>query len=289
MRTEAEFYLRFPALFRGKPEFEIRDGWFDLLWDLCEKIDSLMIERGIDHRSPEYPEITLLKEKLGFLRVHINAGFDESGQAVRELVNTVENRSGSVCQSCGEPGESGTMGTYRMVLCARCAEEYALEFGATRYAITWITDRERGEPMKTDDEFYTRFPALFRQRPDLEIPDGWRKMLWRLCERIDGVLRVAGIDSTSYPIVVQVKEKMGALRFYVDMEDLDDSVAAELGKMVEQAEPDSIAVCVICGQPAEYGVLDGRITSLCPVCIEKQIETERNEGFGGTWDPIDND
>lgn len=291
MRTEAEFHLRFPGLFRSKPELEIRDGWLDLLWKLCEQIDAMMADNGINHRSPEYPELYLVKQKLGFLRIHIGTGFDELGQTIRDLVNAAENKSGSVCEACGEPGEIGSMGTYRMVMCPGCAKEYASEFGATRYAVAWITDRERRGPMKTDDEFYTRFPALFRQHPELEIGDGWRKLLWRLCEQIEGVLVEKGIDpeSVSYPVVVQVKEKMGALRLYLDMRYLDDAVAEKLNRITLDAERDSITVCVICGEPGEYGVLDGRITSLCPVCIEKQIEIERDKGFDGAWDPIDDD
>jgi hypothetical protein len=73
--------------------FACGDGWFDLIWKLCEDIEKL-------DPSPEF-EVLQVKEKFGGLR------FYPMGVAKEETwnrINEAENESYKICEVCGKPG-----------------------------------------------------------------------------------------------------------------------------------------------------------------------------------------
>ena len=93
------------------------------------------------------------------------------------------------------------------------------------------------------------FPSLFRLRHaspqesgmgrGFECGDGWYELLLGLCAEVERHAAAAGID----PVVVQVKEKFGELRVYVDGG--DDAVE----RLVDQAVGRSHGICACCGGP----------------------------------------
>lgn len=78
---ENRFYTAFPDLFRGrfKPVteslmcygLECDDGWFDLLWQHCIKLERLALAEGRQRGGENWPEIIQIKEKLGTIRCYI--------------------------------------------------------------------------------------------------------------------------------------------------------------------------------------------------------------------------
>lgn len=72
--------------------FECGDGWFDIIWRLCENIDSLA--------GPEF-EVMQVKEKFGGLRFYTYNGSPE----IDKMIEQAESESYKTCEVCGEPGK----------------------------------------------------------------------------------------------------------------------------------------------------------------------------------------
>ena len=86
--------------------------------------------------------------------------------------------------------------------------------------------------------------------------DGWFNILWRLCEGLEP-LAAALEKQTERPFeVLQVKEKFGALRFYVNHANDD------IRLRIETAQLESFRTCEICGQPGTLRE-GGWIKTLC--------------------------
>ena len=120
MRPELEDALikDFPKLFidTDKSMYEscmywgcaINDGWEKILRKVCGKLDALG-EEGLQFEQ--------IKEKWGLLRIYVNFYTDE----VDEILHAAEKESGTVCESCGEPGTFRNSGWYR-TFCDTCEE-----------------------------------------------------------------------------------------------------------------------------------------------------------------------
>ena len=140
--------------------------------------------------------------------------------------------------------------------------------------------------MRTDEEFYLRFPALFRRRIQIAVGDGWRDLVWNLCEKIDALMASRGIVSTSpvYPEAVQIKQKIGSLRFYFGGHSgLDNETRRELLDLIGEAEDQSETICESCGVPGDRGSLSGYIATLCPPCAEARVKERTGRGMKVEW------
>ena len=114
-----------------------------------------------------------------------------------------------------------------------------------------------------DKQLCDKYPALFRDRHELpeysamsfgfECGDGWYNLIDDLCHCIE-----SHVNSRKLPPVVvdQVKEKFGALRFYVTGS--DDTIEG----MIWMAEYMSTRICETCGEKGHlhYG---GWIKTAC--------------------------
>lgn len=83
--------------------FECGDGWYELLRELSEKLYPLVLEAN---KQPEgeydfYPKASQVKEKFGELRYYMDCATDE----MYDLINEYEDKSGKVCEVCGNPGD----------------------------------------------------------------------------------------------------------------------------------------------------------------------------------------
>lgn len=115
--------LRTTALCWG---FQCGDGWFQLLWDLSAKLEPLCIAEDAKYRK-ENPEdiggpyfcVSTVKEKYGTLRVYLHHSTDE----MEELLNEAEDRSATVCESCGSAGAYiNAEGYWKSTRCVPCRE-----------------------------------------------------------------------------------------------------------------------------------------------------------------------
>jgi hypothetical protein len=104
---EARFVTRWPTWFKisGDPRqtwmhygFEICDGWFDIVWRLCEGLEPLVAEDELNTGDPF--EVVRVKEKLGGLRFYTN----KINDAMLQLMAAAEQQSLVTCDVCGQPG-----------------------------------------------------------------------------------------------------------------------------------------------------------------------------------------
>ncbi|MDA8084072.1 MAG: hypothetical protein M0024_10490 [Nitrospiraceae bacterium] len=115
-------------------------------------------------------------------------------------------------------------------------------------------------------KLYEDFPDLFRGHTKsmqeslmcfgFEHNDGWFQLVYELSAQIDKYSKSKGI----YPEVVQVKEKFGSLRYYVDGGD------DEILKMCDAAERKSAETCENCGAPGKLQRRGGWFATLCSLC-----------------------
>lgn len=123
-----------------------------------------------------------------------------------------------------------------------------------------------------EEKLFGAFPKLYegRGKPPLEnllcfgleCGDGWFQLLWRLSEKLQGIAPEAR--------AVQVKEKFGGLRFYLE------TSTEEIFNEVEKFEEESFRVCESCGVPGELRRKRGWLRTLCKPCMER----EGYESFG---------
>jgi hypothetical protein len=74
------------------------DGWFDILWQLCEDLEPLVAE--LEQATVRQFEILEVKEKFGGLRIHVNGADD----AIRQRIEAAEREPFHTCDVCGQPG-----------------------------------------------------------------------------------------------------------------------------------------------------------------------------------------
>ena len=110
----------------------------------------------------------------------------------------------------------------------------------------------------TDAEIVSIYPELFqdilREGREFTLPvgDGWYPIVAKLVREIKEVDEELGVQSR----VVQIKEKFGALRFYLDK---PQSAHCE---MIARAENESTRTCEDCGAPGKM-YNDGWVLTLC--------------------------
>ena len=96
---------------------ECSDGWFDLIYNLCQEI-----QKVLDKESPEFIEgfyPVQIKEKFASLRYYTTYGNDE----IFKLINEAEGKSEVTCEVCGVKGEVCIRGIWLRCLCEKCRDE----------------------------------------------------------------------------------------------------------------------------------------------------------------------
>lgn len=110
-----------------------------------------------------------------------------------------------------------------------------------------------------------------------ECSSGWYQLIYDLCQSIIDRYEE---DKMSVEIrVIQIKEKMGSLRFYYDFEDSPNLVEndnetkkklrRDIRKIVRNYKELSKTVCELCGAEAVIRMDMRRKQSLCAECYEK--------------------
>lgn len=80
--------------------FEHGDGWFDLIWELCENIEKELKSSNMQDDSAPF-EVVQVKEKFGGLRFYT----DWSTDTVFDLIQEAEDKSYTICEICGKEGK----------------------------------------------------------------------------------------------------------------------------------------------------------------------------------------
>jgi len=118
-----------------------------------------------------------------------------------------------------------------------------------------------------DKKLVETYPNLYKQRylPMQQTAmcwgfpgDGWYDIINELSAKIEPLGAVA----------VQVKEKFGGLRFYI--EGIDKSVAEEVYAAISEAEAKSYKTCESCGEPGTQKG-GGWVVTMCDKCWNKRM------------------
>ena len=80
--------------------FECGDGWFELLYDASEALESYVSWRFADLPADERPMALQVKEKYGTLRFYTT--FDD--YTIHAITQYAEHRSEHTCETCGDYG-----------------------------------------------------------------------------------------------------------------------------------------------------------------------------------------
>lgn len=119
--------------------------------------------------------------------------------------------------------------------------------------------------MKTYDEVLDELKNLkyVEDVKYMEIGSGWFDLVYTLCKRIDSYLDWANRQdaNSGYIRVIQIKSKLGGLRFYYDSYTTDDHSQYIRG-LVDFAEEMSMRICEKCGHPGELRELSW-VSTLC--------------------------
>lgn len=110
--------MDFPVLFRKNREMAMGDGWYQIVYDLASAIQIEAQKACIPMNSDQYPMVVQVKEKFGTLRFYMYG----ANEAMRALIDVAEEKTYTVCETCGEPGEMRP-GTWYRVSCDVCEEK----------------------------------------------------------------------------------------------------------------------------------------------------------------------
>ena len=75
------------------------DGWFDLVWRLCERLEPVVAAAETETAHPF--QVLQVKEKFGGLRFYTSYNND----AIYALIEAAEMESLHACEICGRPGK----------------------------------------------------------------------------------------------------------------------------------------------------------------------------------------
>lgn len=111
MRQELteKLHASYPAIFPKRIGFACGDGWFDLIDQLCERL-----QFDIEHN--KQPQIVAVeaKEKFGGLRFYVDGATDRQ----RGMIDFACALSHRICDQCGGPGRHVIADFYEMTRCA---------------------------------------------------------------------------------------------------------------------------------------------------------------------------
>ena len=82
-------------------QFDIGDGWFEILWELSEKLEAEIVRLIKEGRpSEDLPSVQQVKEKYGELCFYAS-GTDK----MQSDITIAQEKSLTICELCGKPGK----------------------------------------------------------------------------------------------------------------------------------------------------------------------------------------
>ncbi|MDP1719375.1 MAG: hypothetical protein Q8L24_03055 [bacterium] len=97
--------------------FECGNGWFDILSELCAKLDALKL-------GPDF-KVIQIKEKLGILAFYLETWPQDRKPEIDQLIIEAERKSIKTCESCGRPGRRTSLGhgCCLVTFCKKCLKK----------------------------------------------------------------------------------------------------------------------------------------------------------------------
>jgi len=106
-------------------------------------------------------------------------------------------------------------------------------------------------------ELMQKYP-FFQKLSRIECGEGWYGLIKNLCAELEKLTLGSSFQ------VVQVKQKNGALRFYV--ENVPDSKKKVAYSLIQEAENRSLLTCEECGNPGRLVIKKLLLKTRCPSC-----------------------
>ncbi len=100
--------------FKDLPFFECGIGWFDLIKELCEKLNAMKPGKSL--------KVVQVKEKFGGLRFYVEGVSEEKSEKVYKLIAEAEEKSFTTCEYCGKPGKQSGKNWVK-TLCDNCRKK----------------------------------------------------------------------------------------------------------------------------------------------------------------------
>jgi len=102
------------------------------------------------------------------------------------------------------------------------------------------------------------------------VGEGWQPLL----EEIEQKLAEIKVEYD----VLQIKEKFGGLRYYINVKSTDPDLVNAAFDAVHEVEEKSFHICEVCGQPGQNTSGGGFwLKTLCPTHEEEREERRREE------------
>ena len=114
-------------------------------------------------------------------------------------------------------------------------------------------------------KLHDEFPELYVYQISFELYDGWYKIIHDLSQKIYDICKEKGYE---IPIAIQVKEKFGNLRFYLE------AGYDEVYDAIDEAEKLSEITCEYCGEDGKIRENHGWYLTLCDEDYEKWLNRD---------------
>jgi hypothetical protein len=100
---------------------ECMDGWYGIIRDVCDRLESLIVEQPQEKRA-QY-QCVQIKEKLGFLCVYLN----DYTNGMRDTIKVATKLSMQTCEYCGCEGKIHIINNWKKCMCDGHKDFYILE------------------------------------------------------------------------------------------------------------------------------------------------------------------
>ena len=117
-----------------------------------------------------------------------------------------------------------------------------------------------------EEKLVERFPSWFSVNGDVrqtvmpfgfQCGDGWYNIVWRLCVDLEPLVTELEKETGEQFEAVQVKAKLGTLRFYVSHH------TDAIDQRIEEAQQESSRTCEVCGQSGIQRETGGGVRAVC--------------------------
>lgn len=99
-----------------------------------------------------------------------------------------------------------------------------------------------------ETEIIEKYPKTFKRLRYVECSEGWKELIDEVSSKIETINNK--YSPSSYIRAAQIKQKFGGLRYYVDIEDIDEQDVKYVYDVIAEAESKSFTICEVCGQHA---------------------------------------
>lgn len=109
---------KFPKLFTKLEDITCEDGWYNLIHNMCEKIQAY-----VDKEEDTQTRIFKIRNLYGQMQVN---AYTDSIEAIENFIEEAEERSSITCEFTGLPGELHCKGSLYLVTTTQKARELNL-------------------------------------------------------------------------------------------------------------------------------------------------------------------